>query len=95
MDLGSCTKFIHGLYPAQQAVVEMALKYKVFTVFGPAATTGKSFTLAALIMFLANKGDDVVVSSPTNVRVNALFQKLSTEVPKFSFNLHPFIVRLC
>lgn len=45
-------------------------------------------------MFLANKGDEVVVSSPINVGVDTLFQKLSTEVSKFSFNLRPFIVRL-
>lgn len=93
VDPGSYSKFVNRLYPAQQAAIEMALKHKVSTIFGP-ATTGKSFTLAALIMSLANNGDKVVVSSPTNVGVDALVQKLSTEAPKFGFPPRSFFVRL-
>lgn len=42
------SKFVRDLYTAQKIAVEMALRYKVSNLFGPAATA-KSHTLAALL----------------------------------------------
>ena len=59
-----------------------ACTHKVFNINGLAAT-GKSETLAKLILIMAIMGYKVLVTAPTNVAVNSLCEGVESMVSQF------------
>lgn len=73
---------LQGMYKAQQVAICRALIHKVSNINGPAAT-GKSKTLAKLILIMASMGNKVLVTAPTNVAVDNLCERIENMVCQF------------
>lgn len=82
IDVSKYTTHFQSMYKAQQKAVLMALTHKVFNINGPAAT-GKSQTLAIFILIVAFMGYDVLVSTPTNVAVDSLLERVRSMTSRF------------
>lgn len=67
-----------GLYEGQATAVRMVLRHRVSNIFGPAAT-GKSHTIAVLILYLIVIKSCVLVCAPTNVAKDSIFERVSVD----------------
>jgi hypothetical protein len=66
--------FVHRLDESQEFAVKQALKNDITFIWGPPGT-GKSHTLARLIVNLYEQGDRTAVTSISNVAVDSLLSK--------------------
>lgn len=73
---------LQGMYEAQQVAIRRALTHKVSNINGPAAT-GKSETLAKLILIMASMSYKVLVTALTNVAVDSLCERTGNMVCQF------------
>lgn len=67
------------LNAAQQQIMQAANIYPVSQITGPPGT-GKSYTIAALAVELASKGQKVLIASRTDAAVDVIFDKIERDL---------------